>query len=38
MMQVFEDFAESNGVVVLDEEVGYARYPDQVEAFSSTPR
>ena len=38
MMQVFEDFAESNGVVVLDEEVGYARYPDQVEAFSATPR
>jgi arylsulfatase len=38
MMQVFADFAESNGVVVLDDEVGYARYPDQVEAFSATPR
>jgi arylsulfatase A-like enzyme len=35
MIRTFSDFAEANGVVVLDSEVGYARYADQIDNFSS---
>jgi hypothetical protein len=35
MVQKFSDFAEENGVVVLDSEVGYARYADQITSFNS---
>ncbi len=34
LVDTFNDYAQTNGVVILEEEVGYARYPDQVEAFS----
>ena len=35
MIQTFSEFVETNGVVVLDSEVGYARYPDQINKFNS---
>jgi arylsulfatase len=35
MVQTFSEFVETNGVVVLDSEVGYARYPDQINKFNS---
>jgi arylsulfatase A-like enzyme len=36
MVQTFSNFAEENGVVLLDSEVGYARYEDQLNRFNST--
>jgi hypothetical protein len=36
MVQTFSNFAEENGVVLLDSEVGYARYEDQLNEFNST--
>jgi arylsulfatase len=34
MVQLFLEFAEENEVVVLDSEVGYARYADQITSFN----
>lgn len=36
MVQTFSNFVEENGVVLLDSEVGYARYEDQLNEFNST--
>ena len=34
MVRLFSEFAEENEVVVLDSEVGYARYADQITSFN----
>ena len=38
MIEIFDEFAAANGVVILQDEVGYARYADQIEAYRSAPR
>ena len=38
MIEIFDEFAAANGVVILEEEVGYARYADQTESYRSAPR
>ena len=38
MIEIFDEFAAANGVVILKDEVGYARYADQIESYRSAPR
>ena len=33
MIEIFAEFAAANGVVVLQDEVGYARYADQINSY-----
>ncbi|MBG10191.1 MAG: sulfatase [Gammaproteobacteria bacterium] len=38
MIEIFDKFAAANGVVVLQDEVGYARYADQIDSYSAARR